>query len=123
MAARRKRRKKQSPAPSTPPRVFEATLASGPSGAVIRAAEIDLAAAIARRRAGGDVVVCGGDVKANGKLARQIESAVGPAMPQPPHRYAGPNALPHFQPVKRPPAGHTFYETAQPHRKARVRQP
>src|SRR5882762_6606900 len=86
-----------------PPRIHEATLASGPSGAVIKGTEIDLATAIARRRAGLDIVVCGNDVKANGRLAKQIEAAVGPYDQETPHQKAGPHALPHFQPQERPP--------------------
>jgi hypothetical protein len=118
-----RKKKKVQAAPGEPPRIHEATLASGPSGAVVRGAEMDLPTAISRRQRGEDVVVCGNNVKANGRLAQQIESAVGPAKPSPPHKDAGPHALPHFQPVTRPPAGHTFYETDNPKRKARVHQP
>jgi len=39
------------------PTIHEAELASGPSGAVIRGAEIDFDTAVARRQAGSDVVV------------------------------------------------------------------
>jgi hypothetical protein len=84
---------------------------------------IDLATAIARRQMGLDLVVCGDDVKANGRLARQIESAVGTPEMQRPHEDAGPNSLPHYQPETRPPTGHSFYETGKPQRKARKRQP
>jgi hypothetical protein len=80
-------------------------------------AEIDQAAAVARRRTGGNVVVGGEDVNANRRLAEQIEMAVGPCKRSEPHRLAGPQALPHYQPDPRPPEGHTFYET--PRRKAR----
>ncbi|MGH7201298.1 MAG: hypothetical protein ACREJB_11885 [Planctomycetaceae bacterium] len=52
----------------------------------------------------------------------KIEEAVvgvGNAREDPPHvATAGPQALPHFQPKHRPPAGHTFFETAT--RKAEV---
>jgi hypothetical protein len=112
-------------APETPaeeppaPTIHEADLASGPSGAVVRGAEMDVPAAVARRRAGGDVVVCGDDVDANRRLAQAIESAVGPCIRSEPHAKAGPFALPHYQPNPRPPAGHTFYETTR--RKARRR--
>jgi hypothetical protein len=101
--------------PPLPPTIHEATLASGPTGAVIRGAEIDEAAAIARRAAGSDVVVCGDDIDANRALARRIENAAGPATkPQKPHKKAvGQRALPHFQQQAPPPYGHTFYATAK----------
>ncbi len=113
------KKKPKPPAAKGPPNIHEATLASGPSGAVEKGAEIDFATAVARRQAGLDVVVCGGGIKANRALARQIETAVGPAEREEPHDTAGPLALPHFQPATRPPAGHTFYETDSPQRKAR----
>jgi hypothetical protein len=100
-----------------PPSIHEAELVSGPSGAVAYGVEIDLAAAVARRRVGGNVVVRGEDVDANRRLANAIESAVGLCRRGDPHRSAGPQALPHYQPQSRPPNGHTFYET--PRRKAR----
>jgi hypothetical protein len=103
--------------PSPPPSIHEAELASGPSGAVEYKSEIDFAAAVARRRSGGDVVVRGEDVDANRRIAASIESAVGPCRRGDPHRSAGLHALPHYQPRTRPPDGHTFYET--PRRKAR----
>jgi hypothetical protein len=56
---------------------------------------------------------------ANRTVAQAIErNANGTAKRCPPHRNAGPFALPHFQPDPRPPDndGHTFYET--PNRKA-----
>jgi hypothetical protein len=103
-----------------PPRIHEAEPASGPSGAVLRGAEIDFAAAVARRKAGRDVVVCGDDLKANRDLAGAIEAAVGPrTLPQKPHTKAGPHALPHFHQQSRLPAGHTFYETDNPRKKTR----
>jgi hypothetical protein len=117
MAAKKKKAKP--PRPSGPPTIHEATLDSGPSGAVLRGLEISLETAIARRQVGLDVVVCGGSLRENRALARKIESAVGPAERQQPHKRAGPHTLPHFQPEKRPPKGHTFYETEQPGRKAR----
>jgi hypothetical protein len=118
-----KKRKGATPSPQdasegpAQPTIHEAELASGPSGAVEYGAEIDSDMAVTRRRAGGDVVVRGNDLRANRTLARAIESAVGPCERQDPHDEAGPNALPHFQPAPRPPEGHTFYETQQ--RKAR----
>ena len=56
MAAEKKRKPRLA---VEPPRIHEATLAPGPSGAVIKGAEIDLATAVARRREGKDIVVCG----------------------------------------------------------------
>ncbi len=100
---------KVSLAPTT---IHEAERESGVSGAVLWVREIDLDAAIARRKIGGDVVVRGGDTDANRRLARNIETAVGPPTKlQWPHRRAGPLALPHFQQQTPPPEGHTFYET------------
>jgi hypothetical protein len=118
MAAKKKRKPKP---PAGPPKIHEATLASGPSGAVIKGVELDLAGAIARRRLGLDIVVCGNSLRANRNLARQIETAVGPAKHQDPHKHAGPAALPHFQPDPRVLPGHSFYETDNPQRKARKR--
>jgi hypothetical protein len=105
--------------PAESPRIFEATLEPGPSGFVLRGSEITREHAIARRIAGGDVVVCGDEIKANARLAREIETAVGPCRQEPPHKESGPHALPHFQPNPRPPDGHTFYETENPQRKSR----
>jgi hypothetical protein len=99
------------------PTIHEAELASGPSGAVLRGQEIEFDQAITRRQNGHDVVVCGEEVDANRTLAYQIEFKVGPCKRSDPHGKAGPHALPHYQPVTRPPDGHTFYET--PRRKAR----
>src|SRR5262245_29951205 len=104
------------PPPAPPPSaIHEAELASGPTGAVLRGAEVDFDSAVARRRAGENVVVCGDDTGANRRLAERIELAVGPCRRQEPHtRHAGPQALPHYQQVPRdppPPGGHTFYET------------
>ncbi len=101
-----------------------AELEAGPSGRVLRGARIEFEAAVARRRTGQNVVVCGDDVGANRRRAGQIEAAVGPCQRADPHiRHAGPQALPHCQQSRRTPpgpAGHTFYETA--HRKARITQ-
>ncbi len=101
-----------------PPTIHEAERDSGPSGAVLYGAELDLPAAVARRQGGLDVVVRGDDTDANRRLAQAIEAAVG-SIPirQTPHRRAGPLALPHCQQDAPPPEGHTFYETE--HRRAR----
>lgn len=70
------------------------------------------AEAVARRRAGLDTVVCGNDTVANRNLAERIESQVGGSYRHGgPHSNAGLYALPHWQPRKRPPQGHSFYET------------
>ena len=44
----------------------------------MRGPEIDMVAAVARRQAGLDVVVCGNDLEANRSLAGQIEAALSP---------------------------------------------
>jgi hypothetical protein len=98
--------------------IHEAELASGPSGAVAWGPELDFEQAVARRRQGQDVVVRGGNGKANQQLAGRVEAAVGPrTRAQPPERKAGPLALPHFHQESRDPEGHSFYETDK--RKAR----
>src|SRR5437764_8689901 len=101
-------------APPAPPPVtiHEAELASGASGGVIGGVEIDFGTAVARRRAGKNVVVCGDDLKANRRQAEQVEAAVGPYLRSAPHKQlAGPRALPHFQQQDEKHEGHTFYET------------
>jgi hypothetical protein len=111
--------------PPPPPRpaqtIHEANPASGPSGAVEYGPEIDEAAAVGRRKHGLDIVVRGDDTAANRRLARRVESQVGPpSPPQHPHLLsAGPLALPHFHQLSSGPAGHSFYETDK--RKARRR--
>jgi hypothetical protein len=109
------------PAAPAPPTIHEAELESGGTGRVQWGAEIDFAEAVARRRAGRNVVVCGDHARTNQRLAGRIEAAVGPSMRADPHvRHAGPFALPHYQQTRRTPPGppgHTFYETE--HRKAR----
>jgi hypothetical protein len=112
-------KKQQQPSPSPElPKIHVAALASGPSGAVIKEAEIDEAAALGRRQAGENIVVCGDSLSANRGLARAIEAALGPYERQDPHdELAGPLALPHFQQQDRSRKGHTFYETDN--RKAR----
>ena len=112
-----KKQKQPAPLPSPPsPRIYEASL--GANGAVVKGQPITQAQAEARRQSGEDVLVGGGSIDANRSLARTIEQNANGAYKRcPPHAQAGPNALPHFQPFPRPPAGHTFYETA--HCKAR----
>jgi hypothetical protein len=112
MAGKKARTKKPPPSPPQPPRIHEATLEPGASGAVVKGAAIDEAVAIARRKAGEDIVVCGNAVKATRRVALAVESAVGPCERQEPHvRLAGPLALPHFQQTDRSRKGHSFYET------------
>jgi len=114
------RKKRQPKPPAEPAKIFEAELASGPSGAVLRGVEIDMTGAIARRQAGENIVVCGGSLRANRQLAQSVESAIGPYERQVPHdELAGPLALPHFQQGDRAFRGHAFYETEN--RRARTK--
>jgi hypothetical protein len=109
MAAKKKRQ--PTPTPELP-KIYEAALASGPSGAVLKGAEIDQGAAVVRRQAGENIVVCGNSLAANRNGARAIEAVVGPYERQDPHdELAGPLALPHFQQQDRSRKGHSFYET------------
>src|SRR5262245_18833253 len=110
------------PPPPPAPTIHEAELAPEPSGVVWYGPVIDFDTAVARRQAGLDVVVRGGDIDANRRLAAAIEAAVGPrTRPQTPHRRAGPHALPHFHQVSRSPPGHCFYDTDNPAKKSRRR--
>src|SRR5947209_1306398 len=97
--------------PSASPTIHEAACATDGSGGVWRGAPLTRAQAIAHRRSGRDVVVCGPDTRANALEAQAIETAVGPCVSHPPHDVAGALALPHFQQRLAPPAGHAFYET------------
>lgn len=77
--------------------------------------------AVARRKKGEDVVVCGSELAQTRRLALDIESAVGPCKRHKPHdAHAGPAALPHYQQQDGSFPGHTFYET--PKRKARKKR-
>jgi len=95
----------------TKPQIFEASL--GSNGSVLKGQPLTQVQAEDRRKAGLDIVICGPDLAANCRLAEAVESAVGKAKRCPPHPRAGAQALPHYQPDPRPPAGHTFYETPQ----------
>lgn len=107
--------------PISSPKVFEAELASGPSGAVLYGPELTREQAVGRREKGLDIVVRGLDTKSNRIFARGIEAEVGhPTPPQAPEKNAGPLALPHFHQDSREPEGHSFYETDK--RKARKRK-
>ena len=103
------------------PMIHEADAPAGESGRVYKYIQIERDAAIVRRKAGLDIVVCGDDTDSNRQLAKEIEeSAVGAGnyrRHEPHPLSAGPHALPHYQPNVRPPEGHSFYETAR--RKAR----
>lgn len=98
------------PAPALPA-IYEATRAK--NGAVLRGMELTQAEAVARRKAGGDIVVCGADTPQNVQLARVIEAATAGAkriMYQGPHG-PPPLWLPHWQQQTPPPEGHSFHET------------
>lgn len=100
--------------PSAAVQIHEATRTGDLSGAVIKGMEIDRTAAVARRKAGLDVVVCGQDLVMNRQTALEIEQKVGPWLRQQSHtRSAGPHSLPHFQQRFPPPFGHCFYETVK----------
>ncbi len=102
----------ESPPSPGEPTIHEAECASGPSGLVEKGVELDFDLAVARRKVGEDIVVCGNDEDANRILAGEIEAAVGPrTRPQPPERKAGPRASPHYHQKSRNPKGHSFYET------------
>jgi hypothetical protein len=101
------------PSPATGTTIHEAFPTTDTTGAVRRGNSLTQAEAIAHRRSGGDVVVCGADTRSNCNEACVIESAVGPCYHDGPHRLiAGPLALPHWQQRTPPPAGHSFYETS-----------
>jgi hypothetical protein len=91
--------------------IHEATR-SRSEGKVIRGPQITEDQAVTRRKAGADIVICGGSHAENSDLAKDIESRVGRWIRQPPHRSAaGKHALPHYQQHSPPPEGHSFYET------------
>ena len=104
------RSKASQPAAAKPAKIYKAT--RGNLGRVVRGTEITEAEAVLERRAGRDIVVCDGAPRENRAVARRIEDAVGPNRRQDPHESAGPYALPHFQQLRQPPLGHSFYETA-----------
>jgi hypothetical protein len=80
-------------------------------GGVRRGALLTFTQAVARRRAGLDIVVCGDNPFANCKEAQQIETTVGPCYHDGPHAAGGLQALPHWQQRSGIPEGHSFYET------------
>lgn len=89
------------------PRIFTAILRS--DGAVVKGSEITEQQAVQEREGQRDVVVCGPEPDENSEVAKRIENtANGDYVRHAKHRPLGLN---HFQPMSRPPAGHTFYET------------
>src|SRR5207244_2097674 len=97
----------------SPPAICEATRAIDGTGAVLRGQQLTRDQAEARRQNGLDIVVCGADETDNYLLAADIEAAAGPWTHHRSHPVnAGPRALPHFQQRRKPPHGHSFYETA-----------
>jgi hypothetical protein len=87
-------------------------LVSGPSGAVIKGAEVDRDTAIGRRRPGEIIIVFENSLRANRGLAPEIETAISPCERREPHdTLTGPLAFPHFQQKNRAAEGHSFYET------------
>ena len=99
------------PAPAPVTAIYEARC--GEDGMVSRVGDpISEKDAIALRARGLDVVICGGDDKANRRLAQKVEiGASGDFIRHAPHVSAGIYAMPHCQPRTRPPNGHSFYET------------
>src|SRR5262245_32078128 len=101
--------------------IYAASRATDGSDAVDRGVKLTEAEAVARRKAGGDVVVCGPDTFQNVALARKIEEAATPAggtcIYHGPH--GGPLSLPHWQQEFPPPEGHCFHETNR--RQARIK--
>lgn len=102
---------KSSSATATQPQIHAASL--GKNGEVFKGLALTLALAVVERQRGNDVVVCGPDIIANMRLAQLIEGQAtgGQFVFHPAHRSAGPDALSHFQPRTRGPAGHTFVES------------
>ncbi len=85
----RKTRKKHKPVIYGPPVINKAALESGYKGAVLKR-----------------------PLEENRRVAKLVESAVGPWKIQGPHvRHAGPRALPHLQQKDETHFGHSFYET------------
>lgn len=102
------------PMPAEPalPTVYEANCATDGSDAVLRGAELTQTEAIARRKAGDDIVVCGSDTPQNDRLAHDIEAAAAGGKPIVYHGpHGGPLSLPHWQQKVPPPRGHSFHET------------
>ena len=77
----------------------------------MRCAEITEYDAILERLAGRDIVVCGGLHRKGAPSPAASKLLWDPVYDTRPTRVRGPRALPHFQPLNRPPDGHSFYET------------
>jgi len=93
--------------PAVKPRIFKASLRA--DGSVVKGSEINESEAVGERQTQREVVVCGNDPDANNELAKRIEHAASGSYVR--HGTHRPNGLNHYQPLARPPAGHTFYET------------
>jgi hypothetical protein len=103
-----------SSAPAAEPDIYEATRAKDGSDAVIRGRQLTRGQAVARRLAGGDIVVCGPDTVHNDRVVWEIEVAATPGGSAPPiyhGPHGGPLSLPHWQQKIPPPQGHAFHET------------
>jgi hypothetical protein len=102
------------------PAIYEAERDPGPDGAVERGdAPISENDAIARLKAGKDIVVCGGQRRPNRNKARELtDAAFGGHEEDPPHQ--GRMALPHFHPPDHTPDGiHAFFEAPPRHARKR----
>jgi hypothetical protein len=100
--------------------IYEAERIPGPDGAVQRGDNpISEPNAVARLQAGEDIVVCGGERRANRNKARELmTTAFGGFEEDEPHQ--GRMALPHFHPTDRTPEGiHAFFEAPPRHAKKR----
>jgi hypothetical protein len=69
------------PSASALPTIYEANRATDGSDAVLRGAELTQIQAIARRKTGADIVVCGADTPQNDRLAHDIEAAAAGGKP------------------------------------------
>jgi hypothetical protein len=107
MAKKTEATQETAPHPTARPRIFKASLRA--DGSVVKADEINETEAVGARQSQSDVVVCGSDPDLNSALAKQIENAASGSYVR--HGKHRPNGLNHYQPLARPPAGHTFYET------------
>lgn len=92
--------------------IHEASRLFDGSGLVEFGPELTFDEAVARRNSGLDIVVRGGSLAENRKLAKSIETKVGHWTLHMPHlATAGRHALPHLQQSSGTPGGHNFYET------------
>jgi hypothetical protein len=95
------------------PAIYAACRVRDGSNAVERKVKLEEEEAVARRRAGEDIVVCGPDTVRNDTLAKKIEEAAAP--PGVNCIYHGPDgdplSLPHWQQDCPLSKGHSFHET------------